>query len=485
MGVFLTSHLKNSIKIIYLLIIDIAAFYCSLYTAYYTRTLLDIWYPRLVPLQLSLPYFLGIWWLPIIFLSFIAYERLYIRKLPFWDETRELLKAISVSTIAVLSIVTLGKIYGNISRLTIFFLWCYGLFLFPLFRLFGKRILFMFGIWKDNLIILGAGAAGIETARGLKADRHLGYHVIGFLDDDESIGKQLHIDGAVYRIFGKIRHYRKFLKHLDISTVIIAIPSLSMEKSSKLTNEIQKYAKSVMLVPDIKGVALTNTELYHLFVQQLFLLKINNNLKSPYNRFIKRTFDLMLTLLFMPLFLPLIGILGLFIKLGSPGPIFFRHTRVGRGGRPFRIYKFRSMYRDSKERLEKILAADPAFKQEWTTYFKLKNDPRVTPIGRFLRKTSLDELPQLFNVLKGEMSLVGPRPVLRDEIAKYYKEFADYYHLVRPGITGLWQVNGRNDLNYDARVRLDTWYVLNWSLWLDVVILFKTFRVVLKKEGAY
>jgi undecaprenyl-phosphate galactose phosphotransferase len=143
------------------------------------------------------------------------------------------------------------------------------------------------------------------------------------------------------------------------------------------------------------------------------------------------------------------------------------------------------MYRDSKERLEKILAADPAFKQEWTTYFKLKNDPRVTPIGRFLRKTSLDELPQLFNVLKGEMSLVGPRPVLRDEIAKYYKEFADYYHLVRPGITGLWQVNGRNDLNYDARVRLDTWYVLNWSLWLDVVILFKTFRVVLKKEGAY
>jgi undecaprenyl-phosphate galactose phosphotransferase len=467
------------------LIIDIAAFYCSLHAAYYSRALLDIWSPRLLPLQLSLPYFLGIWWLPLIFLIFIAYERLYIRKLPFWDETRELLKAISASTIAVLSIVTLGKIYGDISRLTIFFLWCYGLFLFPLFRLIGKRILFTMGLWKDNVIIIGAGAAGIETARGLKTDRHLGYHVIGFLDDDENIGKDVHIDGAVYRIFGKIRHYRKFLKHLDISTVIIAIPSLPMEKSSKLTNEIQKYSKSVMLVPDIKGVALTNTELYHLFVQQLFLLKINNNLKSPYNRFIKRTFDLMLTLLFMPFFLPLIGILGLLIKLGSPGPIIFRHTRVGHGGRLFRIYKFRSMYRDSKERLEKLLATDPASKQEWTTYFKLKNDPRVTPIGRFLRKTSLDELPQLFNVLLGEMSLVGPRPVLKDEIAKYYKEFADYYHLVRPGITGLWQVNGRNNVDYEARVGLDTWYVLNWSLWLDIVILLKTFRVVLNKEGAY
>ena len=319
----MTSHFKNSLKIISLLSLDIAAFYCSLHVAYYTRALLDIWYPRLVPLQLSLLYFLGIWWLPLIFLSFIAYERLYIKKLPFWDETRELLKAISVSTIAVLSIVTLGKIYGNISRLTIFFLWCYGLFLFPLFRLIGKRILFTIGLWKDDVIIVGAGAAGIETARGLKADKHLGYHVIGFLDDDENIGKQLLIDGAVYRIFGKIRHYRKFVKHLDISTVIIAIPSLSMEKTSKLTNEIQKYTKSVLLIPDIKGVALTNTELYHLFVQQLFLLKINNNLKSPYNRLIKRTFDMTLSLMFMPLFLPLIVILGLLIKLGSPGPNHF------------------------------------------------------------------------------------------------------------------------------------------------------------------
>jgi Undecaprenyl-phosphate galactose phosphotransferase WbaP len=481
----LTGHLKNSLKNLSLLAIDIAAFYCSILAAYYSRAFLDIWGPRLLPLQLSLSYFLGIWWLPLIFISFIAYERLYTRKLPFWDETRELVKAISVSTIAVLAIVTLGKIYGNISRLTIVFLWCYCLFLFPLFRLIGKRILFALGLWRDNVIIIGAGIAGIETARGLKADRHLGYQVIGFLDDDENIAKDVRIDGAVYRIFGKIKHFRKFLKHLDISTVIIAIPSLSMEKSSKLTNEIQKYAKSVMLVPDIKGVALTNTELYHLFVQQLFLLKINNNLKSLHNRFIKRTFDLILTLVCMPLLLPFIAILGLLIKLGSPGPIFFRHTRVGHGGRPFHIYKFRSMYRDSRERLERILATDPASKQEWTTYFKLKNDPRITPIGRFFRRTSLDEIPQLFNVLKGEMSLVGPRPVLKDEITKYYKEFADYYNLVHPGITGLWQVNGRNDVDYEARVGLDTWYVLNWSLWLDIVILLKTFRVVLKKEGAY
>jgi Undecaprenyl-phosphate galactose phosphotransferase WbaP len=481
----LTQNFRNMLKIAYLFLLDLAAFYCSLGVAYYTRKMLDLVFPQLIPLQPTLLDFLDLWWLPTIFLCFITYERLYIKKLPFWDETRELLKAISASTIAILAVITLGKMTGSISRLVIVFLWCAGLFLFPLVRFLGKKILYAFGPMRDKVIILGAGSAGIETAKGLNADRHLGYHVIGFLDDNEAIGKEVSVGAAAYRVFGKIRHFRKFVNHLDISTVIIAIPSLSVEKSSELTNEIQKYTKSVLLVPDIKGVALTNTELYHLFMQQLFLLKINNNLKSPFNRFIKRTFDLAVSLLFSPLLLLIIGALGLLIKLDSPGPVFYRHTRIGRNGKPFGVYKFRSMYRDSKERLERILRTDVASKREWETYFKLKNDPRVTRMGHFLRKTSLDELPQILNVLKGEMSLVGPRPVLAEEITKYYREFADYYHLVRPGITGLWQVNGRNDVDYDMRVRLDTWYVLNWSAWLDIVILFKTFRVVLKKEGAY
>jgi Undecaprenyl-phosphate galactose phosphotransferase WbaP len=481
----LTGSVRNSFKIFALFLLDISAFYCSLLLAFSARTLLDIAYPRFIPLQFPLSYFLHIWWLPAIYIAFITYERLYIRKLPFWDETRELLKATSASTVAILSLITLGKMY-DISRMTIIFLWCFGLIVFPLFRLLGKRILYAIGLWKDKVIIIGAGTAGVETAKGLNADKHLGYDVIGFLDDDEEIGKQVRVNGAIYKIFGKVRHFKKFIRHLDVSTVIIAIPSLSVERLSELTNNVQKHTKSVLLVPDIKGIALTNTELYHLFVQQLFLLKINNNLKSPYNRFIKRTFDLVLPLLFLPVLLLLVGTLGLLIKLDSPGPVFYRHTRIGRNGRPFSIYKFRSMYRDSRARLTRILETDPSARQEWSVSFKLKNDPRITRMGRILRKTSLDELPQIFNVLQGEMSLVGPRPVLQEELTQYYKkEFADYYHLVRPGITGLWQVNGRNDLDYDVRVRLDAWYVLNWSAWLDIVILLKTFRVVLNKEGAY
>jgi Undecaprenyl-phosphate galactose phosphotransferase WbaP len=482
----LSSNFKNAVKVIFLLIIDILAFYCSLVLAFYTRKIANVFFPNLIELSFSLQYFLEIWWLPLIFISFVAYERLYTKKLPFWDETKILLKAVTISTIAVLALITLGKKPAEISRLTVLLLWFCGLLLFPLFRLLGEKISNRAGLWRENVIIIGAGQAGIAAAKGINSESHLGYNLIGFLDDaDDKIGTAIEINGKEYKVFGKTKNYTKFTSLLNISTIIIALPSVSVDKLAELTNNIQKHAKNILLIPDIKGIALTNTELYHLFVQQLFLLKINNNLKSPYNRLIKRVFDLVVSLAFLPLLLPLIGILGLLIKLDTPGPALYRQMRIGRGGKSFSVFKFRSMYRDSRERLEKILRSDPAAKTEWETFFKLKNDPRITRMGNFLRKTSFDELPQIFNVLMGEMSLVGPRPVLEEEIMKYYKEYADYYHMVRPGITGLWQVSGRNDVDYDMRVRLDTWYVLNWSVWLDVLMLLKTIRVVLKQEGAY
>ena len=146
--------------------------------------------------------------------------------------------------------------------------------------------------------------------------------------------------------------------------------------------------------------------------------------------------------------------------------------------------KFRTMYHDAQERLQEILDNNPQASAEWEKYHKLSNDPRITSIGKLLRKTSLDELPQLFNVLQGNMSLVGPRPVTKEEIEKHYKENADFCLSVPPGMTGLWQVSGRSNSSYKQRITLDTWYVRNWNIWLDIVILFKTVRVVIKKEGA-
>lgn len=166
------------------------------------------------------------------------------------------------------------------------------------------------------------------------------------------------------------------------------------------------------------------------------------------------------------------------------GPAFFGHTRLGQNGKPFKCWKFRSMDINSAQILADLLARDPEAKAEWDKDFKLRNDPRITKIGHFIRKTSIDELPQLYNVLKGEMSLVGPRPIVNDEVHYYGDHIHDYY-AVKPGITGLWQVSGRNDVTYDERVALDSHYVKQWSFWKDVSILFKTIGVILHRKGAY
>ena len=200
---------------------------------------------------------------------------------------------------------------------------------------------------------------------------------------------------------------------------------------------------------------------------------------------VKTAFDYILTLVGAVFISPLLVYIAYRIKKEDPGPVFFAHTRIGKNGKPFPCFKFRSMVVNSQEMLQKYLAENPAAREEWERDFKLKDDPRVTPIGKFLRSTSLDELPQIFNVLRGEMSLVGPRPVIQEELDKYYGETAKLYCTVKPGITGLWQVSGRSDIRYDERVALDATYIKYRSMWGDIVILWKTIGVVLMKKGAY
>ena len=170
--------------------------------------------------------------------------------------------------------------------------------------------------------------------------------------------------------------------------------------------------------------------------------------------------------------------------IDNKGRIIFAHRRVGKGGKLFPCYKFQSMVPDAQKRLEEYLAENPEARKEWEESFKLTNDPRVTKLGAFLRKTSLDELPQLWNVLMGDMSLVGPRPIVTKEIERYGDYIREYY-MVPPGITGMWQVNGRSDTTYEERVAMDTWYVRNWSIWIDLVYLFKTVKTVFTGKGAY
>jgi Undecaprenyl-phosphate galactose phosphotransferase WbaP len=213
-------------------------------------------------------------------------------------------------------------------------------------------------------------------------------------------------------------------------------------------------------------------------------LEIRDNIFQPGKQLVKNLLDCLLTLLILIFAAPLVLLIALAIKIDSPGPVFYTQRRVGRGGAEFRAWKFRSMVSDADTILAQYLATHPGLLAEWEQNHKLRVDPRVTRVGKFLRRSSLDELPQLWNVIRGEMSLVGPRPIVREEIPRYGKYF-DLYTSVKSGLTGLWQVSGRSETSYAERVAFDTFYIRNWSVWMDLYILFRTIGVLCLRTGAY
>jgi undecaprenyl-phosphate galactose phosphotransferase len=221
-----------------------------------------------------------------------------------------------------------------------------------------------------------------------------------------------------------------------------------------------------------------------LFTEEILMLHMRNNLSMRRNKIYKRIFDLVCTIGGGLMILPIIAVVALLVAIDNKGNVIFAHRRIGKDGKEFPCYKFQSMVPNAQEILQDYLAKNSEARKEWEESFKLTNDPRVTKLGGFLRKTSLDELPQLWNVIKGDMSLVGPRPIVKKEIERYGEYFREYA-MVLPGITGMWQASGRSDTTYEERVEMDTWYVRNWSVWLDIMYLAKTFTAVIFGKGAY
>lgn len=484
---------KGLVQFLSLVCLDIIAYYISLFIAVFLQTNLHllmnfsyIFTYNLAPFTFTLNYAFSIWWIPLVFILVMTFEKLYLIRYPFWDETRVILKSVTIATVFIVITIIIRNMYGNISRSLFIYLWFILIFVQPTVRFFGKKLLYRIGVWKDSVLIIGAGNSAIETVKGLISDGQLGYHVIGFLDDDpKKINTFITINHKKYKVYGKVSQFTKFIRLLDISNVIIAMPHLSREKLSILTASVQKYTKSVLVVPDLAGIAQVNTELYYLFMQKIFLLKIKNNLKSGLNQATKWLFNMVISIILLPILLPVIAVIAVLIRLDSKGPAFIIQERLGIHDTIFKCIKFRTMFLDSDRILDKHLRSNPDARQEWKKYKKLKGyDPRVTRIGKFLRRVSLDELPQIFNVLKGEMSLVGPRPYLPREKSEIM-DYVDDILLTNPGITGLWQISGRNELIFEERLKLDTWYVQNWSLWLDIIIIFKTVPVVFKRKGAY
>lgn len=417
----------------------------------------------------------------VVWFFFLYYEGLYTKRYSFWDEVKALWKVTFFATVSIFAIVSLRKLSAEVSRTTIILMGAFAIVILPTSRIIFKKMLRRFGLLKRRVLILGAGKTGRLILNALREEPNFGYEVIGFLDDDPAkVGER--IDGI--KVHRGVERAASYLRRCQVMDVFIAMPGAGKDKLQRLINDLQHQTERVLFVPDMFGIAVLGTELHHFFREQAFAFELRNNLARPLNAVIKRIFDLLVCGVFLPLLAVPMVIMAALIRFDSPGAAVFAQRRIGQKGETFQCLKFRTMQVDSDEKLEHLLNNDPGAREEWKKCWKLREDPRVTRVGRFLRATSLDELPQILNVLKGEMSLVGPRPYLPDE-DQYLDGHRHTILLTKPGITGLWQVSGRSNTSYEYRIGLDAWYVKNWNLWLDIVILLKTVGVVIRREGAW
>lgn len=470
------ARFKMHLGLFLLILFDVLIVMSILYLSIFLRKSV---LPEILPLKPFTGDMMTYYWIfPIWFFVFL-FQGAYTRRLTYWDEIKFLWKSVFIVFLTIFTILFIGKQGARFSRGVILGMSVLSVLLLPTLRILSKRFIYSLGLMRRKVLIIGAGQAGTMALHALQREKNLGYEVAGFIDDDRA---QEYIEG--YKVHRGESRIERFIKKCCIHDVVIAKPEIKKERLVEMVNKIQHKASSILYIPELTGIAVLGTELRHFFDEQTMVIEIKNNLERKTNYLLKRSFDCLVSLfLFFITIIPIM-IISLLIKLTSRGPAIYKQERMGKHLKPFYCYKFRTMYIDADERLKKLLETDPEARKEWERYHKLKKDPRITRIGSFLRTTSLDELPQIFNVLKGEMSLVGPRPVTREEIEQHYREAASLCFSVPPGITGLWQVSGRNNTTYEQRVSLDIWYVRNWNLWLDIVILLKTVVVVIKREGA-
>jgi len=472
--------MKKPIEFAVVFFMDFVTIFFIFKLSVFIRKSLSLVFHSVFPEALPSATLTHLWWIFVVWMFFFYYEGLYSRMFSYWDEIRILWKVIFLSTVGVFTITSVGKMSDEISRTVIVLMGLIAIALLPLIRMTFKKTLRRTGLLQRRVLILGAGETGRLMLKALNREPNYGYKIIGFLDDDpEKCGKM--IEGLkIHRGVDKALHY---INRCNIEDIFITMPGAGKDRLQGLINNLQHKVENILFVPDVFGIAVLGTSLQHFFQEEAFALELKNNLSRPVNIILKKCFDIGLCMLLLPLLLFPMIVLIVLIKLDSKGPSIFAQRRPGKDGKIFHCYKFRTMLVDAEKRMQHLFKEHPEMAAEWDQYRKLKNDPRITKVGHLLRATSLDELPQIFNVLKGEMSLVGPRPYLLGDELNFGENTVNL--LTKPGITGLWQVSGRSNTSHLYRVALDSWYVRNWNLWLDIVILLKTVRIVIKREGAY
>ncbi len=419
-------------------------------------------------------------WLPLTFLIFLAQSRAYATMQPIIYTVRSIFYAGTYGLIAY--IVALYFFTDWLAPRSFFVVF----WLFLLLTLYAERLVLSFWLKHshhlyEDVIFVGAGKTAERAVHFFKDDLGYRYNIIGFLDD-HPISEKI---TRAYKILGRVEETEIVVKNSKAQTIIITAPGMERDKLQNLISRMQPLVRNLSYVPDLIGTPMAGVEAQSLFSEEILMLHMKNNLALRRNRIYKRLFDLILTIVGGITISPVLIFLALCIKLDSKGSVFYNADRIGKNGRTFKCYKFRSMHVNGDEILKDYLKHNPAKAEEWKKYAKLRDyDPRVTKAGTWMRKYSLDELPQIFNVLLGNMSLVGPRPYLPRE-QKDIGENLSIITMCTPGITGYWQVSGRNDVSFQERVTMDTWYVRNWSVWLDIMYLAKTFQAVVFGKGAY
>ena len=407
-------------------------------------------------------------------LWFGAAAKHYTQPMTLHDELRQTL---TVITLIALFHTSLVAFTASAAPITPIIFWTGVFTLLPTCRYLMRASLDRLSVWRRPIVIIGRGKNADRARRAIKSDFTLGYKILEVksLNNDPQ-SDVCHLDSLAADTYAASKLAQKV-------RFLVALDSLQSDESQQILNQLLRLDRSIDVVPSLSGLPGLGANVSHFFGSELLLLSVKNNLAKTFHRLIKRVFDIFASSILITIVSPVLLFLALRIRLDG-GPVFFMQPRVGKDGHAFNCFKLRSMHVDAEQRLDDLLEANSALKDEWSKNFKLSNDPRVTKIGRFCRRTSLDELPQLINVLKGDMSLVGPRPLLFNEVERY-GDSLELYQLVRPGITGAWQISGRSNTTFEERIALDEWYIRNWSIYYDVFCLIKTIDVVFDTKGAY
>jgi len=425
---------------------DILVIFISIVAAYFLRNLLGDTFGGID--SYSLNNYTAFYPLYILTIVLLAYEGIYTHRYDFWHESRVIIKSLFFSFMIVLAYLAMTKSMQDYSRAVIVFSFLFMAFLLPLSKNICKKSLYKLGLWKRRAKIYGNDPFLNEEI--------FENHYLGYVDAKERTPKTVFINS-----------------HNEETKTIKKIIDLEIGRSYE-----------VIFIPLIDDYDMTHSHIYRLSNTRTNLIVFQNRLKSKYRLWAKKLSDLLMSLITFPLLVPIMLWIAYKIRKEEPGSsILFKQERLGQNGEVFVCYKFRTMFEESEEKLNAYLKDHPEEVEFYNTYHKYQNDPRITNIGDKLRRTSLDELPQIFNVFKNEMSFIGPRPYMLNEKEKIGKDI-DTVLTVKPGITGLWQVSGRSDVDFHSRVKLDVWYTRNWNLWMDLVILLKTVKTVLVREGA-